>query len=143
MNDKRSGKPLDSMYGGGRLKLPFGEGWEPPTDVFETADHLVVVIDLAGIDTEQLNVRYEKGNLFIDGVRPVKTPSEEIHRYYKKEIDYGSFSIRVKLMSRIRVDAIDARYQDGMLRVELEKDNSNIKNTIEIEVKEKKSEENR
>ena len=43
--------------------------WRPPTDVYETADELIVVIELAGISEEDMTVTLFSDLLVVEGRR--------------------------------------------------------------------------
>jgi len=40
----------------GTWAVPVASGWRPPTDVYETVDELIVLIEAAGVTEEDLSV---------------------------------------------------------------------------------------
>lgn len=70
--------------------------WEPPIDVFETAEKLWIVVALPGVDPERLEVLIEGGVLSIAGERslPQQFRHAEVHRM---EIPHGRFERQLEL----------------------------------------------
>jgi HSP20 family protein len=70
--------------------------WEPPVDILETADELLVVVALPGVDPEQTDAVIVDGDLVIAGTRllPRELQTAVIHRL---ELPQGRFERRVRL----------------------------------------------
>jgi HSP20 family protein len=92
--------------------------WRPPTDVFETAESYVVLVEIAGMRGDEFNVNFEKQILRIHGVRP---ETGGLKAYHQMEIAYGEFVSEIRIPSQIVIDGIEATYRDGFLRVVLPK----------------------
>jgi HSP20 family molecular chaperone IbpA len=70
--------------------------WQPPIDVFETADGLGIVVALPGVDIQDIDIATEPDVLVISGVRhlPSVARGAAIQRL---EIPYGRFERQVRL----------------------------------------------
>jgi HSP20 family molecular chaperone IbpA len=70
--------------------------WQPPIDVFETADGLGIVVALPGVGIQDIDVAIEQDTLAITGIRhlPALARDAVIHRL---EIPYGRFERQVRL----------------------------------------------
>ncbi|MBX7153214.1 Hsp20/alpha crystallin family protein [bacterium] len=97
--------------------------WHPPTDVVETDDEYMVVMDLANVKQDDIKLSYEGGVLTVSGVRREMNVSQKRH-YHKMEIDFGPFERRIKIPARIVDQSIKAIYDSGFLIVKLKKDTS-------------------
>ena len=106
--------------------------WKPPTDVYETETHFVIILELAQMKSEEVSITYESGLLFIRGVRKAFPPSER-RRYHKMEINYGPFERRIAVSENVDIENLTANYQDGFLEITLPK-KANTGRSIEIEV---------
>jgi len=95
--------------------------WHPPTDVIETDEEYMVVMDLANVRQEDIRLTYEGGILTVAGVRREISVSQKRH-YHKMEIDFGPFERRIKINARILDHSIKALYENGFLIVKLRKD---------------------
>jgi HSP20 family molecular chaperone IbpA len=72
--------------------------WQPPIDVFETADGLRIVVALPGVETQDIDVTIEQDILVVSGIRhlPALPRGAAIQRL---EIPYGRFERQVQLPS--------------------------------------------
>ncbi|MEJ2012763.1 MAG: Hsp20/alpha crystallin family protein [Anaerolineales bacterium] len=102
-------------------------GWRPPTDLIETDDSFVVLVEIAGMRGAEFKVTYAENILTIQGVR---TEGHEHRAYHQMEIDFGEFISEVRLPEPVDSSEIEATYSDGFLRVVLPKSSPQ---TIEIE----------
>ncbi|HZT89498.1 MAG TPA: Hsp20/alpha crystallin family protein [Stellaceae bacterium] len=70
--------------------------WEAPIDVFETAEGLIVLIALPGVESDSVNVVLSGGVLVVSGERALPP---ELHqaRIVRMEIPYGRFQRRIEL----------------------------------------------
>src|SRR5258706_15851088 len=71
-------------------------GWEPPVDLYETADGLTLCVALPGVAADELEVFLETGTIVVRGERafPVECQRAII---YRLEIPYGRFERRIAL----------------------------------------------
>jgi HSP20 family molecular chaperone IbpA len=70
--------------------------WQPPIDVFETADGLRIAVALPGVEIQDIDIATEQDVLMISGVRhlPSVARGAAIQRL---EIPYGRFERQVRL----------------------------------------------
>jgi HSP20 family protein len=92
--------------------------WRPPTDVYETDAHVIVKVEVAGMQEGDFAVALNARTLSISGVR--RDPAEKL-AYQQMEILYGEFETEVYLPWTVDEDSIEATYQDGFLSVRLPK----------------------
>jgi HSP20 family protein len=97
---------------------PRSNVWSPPTDVYETADAVIVRVEIAGMQGENLSVSLDKGLLTISGVRQEQTEKRAFHQM---EIRFGEFETQIDLSIPIDFDKVEAVYSDGFLRIVLPK----------------------
>jgi len=95
--------------------------WSPPTDVYETEDHYLVKVEVAGMRDEDFEVALANNILMIAGHR---SDQNERRAYRQMEIRFGKFEIAVELPSPADVERSDAEYKDGFLIVTLPKANA-------------------
>jgi len=71
-------------------------GWEPPVDLYETADGLTLCVALPGVAADELEVSLESGTIVVRGERafPIEYQRAII---YRLEIPYGRFERRIAL----------------------------------------------
>lgn len=92
--------------------------WRPPTDVYETQENVVILLEIAGMDPNKIQVEFKDRILCISGRRQDRQPRAACHCL---EVQYGDFASEVYLPGDYNVDAIKATYQDGFLTITLPK----------------------
>ena len=92
--------------------------WQPPTDVFETEDMIVVRVEIAGMQESDFVITLDERRLSIRGTR---SDLPEKRAYQQMEIHFGEFSAGVELNTQINVEEAEAIYSNGFLRVSLPK----------------------
>jgi HSP20 family protein len=100
------------------MVAPHMHTWRPPTDVFETADTVVVRVEIAGVRESDIHVSLTDRLLVISGLR--RDPSPKV-AYHQMEVRYGEFRTEVYLHWSIDQSDIHAVYSNGFLQVELPK----------------------
>jgi len=94
--------------------------WQPPTDVYETNEEIVVVMSIPGAKAENINVSFSDEMLSVNGFRTDDMPHEKIC-FYQVEIRYGYFERNVYIPKTINIDHIHATYKNGFLQIILPK----------------------
>jgi HSP20 family protein len=92
--------------------------WRPATDVFETAEGYIVLVEISGMAGSEFAVTYDNPILTIRGSRKDVT---EHKAYHQMEIAYGEFESQVRVPEAVDSTNIEASYKDGFLRVVLPK----------------------
>jgi len=96
--------------------------WSPPTDVYETEETYVVLVEIAGMCEDDFEILLENNTLLISGLRPDLT---ERRAYQQMEIRFGKFSTALNLPGPVNIEQAGAEYKDGFLTVVLPKATSN------------------
>lgn len=93
--------------------------WEPPVDVLETDDELLIYVALPGVDARDVHAVIDGGALVVSGHRvlPKLLRTATIHRL---ELPQGRFERHIPLPSG-RYSAIAVTSERGCLVIRLEK----------------------
>lgn len=91
----------------------------PPTDIYETADALRIVMDMPGVDRSRLEVQLESNRLTITGEIDFDAYRGLEPTY--TEYNVGNFRRAFTLSSKIDRDGITAEIDDGVLTLNLPK----------------------
>ena len=96
-----------------------GASWEPPVDVLETKDAVLILAALPGVDPDQVEAVIEGGALVLSGERslPDEVKTAVIHRL---ELPQGRFARRIELPPG-RYDKVRSFAANGCLVVRLNK----------------------
>jgi HSP20 family protein len=94
--------------------------WMPAMDVSETDEQIVLTVELPGMRAEDVEVSVEDSTLTVGGSRELSSEVEQ-ERYHRIERRYGAFRRAVTLPPQVDTSKVDARFSDGVLRIEIPK----------------------
>jgi HSP20 family protein len=107
-------EPLSNL----RWGMPAEAVWRPPTDVYETGDSAVVIVEVAGLGEGEYEISLTGRLLVVSGER--RDPAEKL-AYQQMEIRYGRFRTEVHLPWALDGTDHAATYENGFLRIRLRK----------------------
>jgi HSP20 family protein len=89
-------------------------------DVFETEDRIVAEVELPGIEPDKVDVSVEDSTLTVSGSREVtdQLKEENVHRVERR---YGAFTRAITLPQTADTEKVEAKFDQGVLRVEVPK----------------------
>ena len=88
-------------------------GTYPPVNVFQQGDDLVAIVELPGVQKEDLNVQAKENTIRIAGRKAIDYPENvSLHR---RERLSGIFDRTLVVPMQIDPDGIKAEYNDGLL----------------------------
>jgi len=91
----------------------------PTTDIFETEQELTVVMEMPGVDRQNVEVTVENNVLSVSG-RIDFSKYEGLQPVYT-EYNVGSYARTFQLSSKIEQDGISAALKDGVMTLVLPK----------------------
>jgi HSP20 family protein len=104
----------------GQHRLMGRKGWNPCTDILETEEAVVIILNLAGLGKEAIRVECQGDILKVSGVR-TRSQVPGIKRFHRMEIDYGPFERCFRVPPGLDLDRIGAVHRDGFLELTLPK----------------------
>ena len=99
--------------------------WEPPVDVIETADAVLVHVALPGAVADSVLIELEPGAIAISARRlfPLDSSANQLARVHALEIPYGRFERRIGLPMQT-LTLTGRKLQDGCLTLTFSKKES-------------------
>jgi HSP20 family protein len=91
----------------------------PAADIYETADALTVVLEMPGVDKDNVSVRVEEGILNVEGRLDFSKYQNLLPVY--TEYNIGHYARNFRLSSKIDQSRIAAEMSDGVLSLVLPK----------------------
>jgi len=107
--------------------------WKPACDITEDDNEYLVTADLPEVKKDEVKVNIDNGVISISGER--KTESEKKDKkkkYHRIERSYGSYQRSFRLPENVKEDEVQAEFNDGVLRVHLPKNGSQVQKNIQI-----------
>jgi HSP20 family protein len=94
-------------------------GFRPAVDVFRIDEpaQVVVIVDLAGVDPDDVELTLTNGVLAIAGLRRRRLARSAV--YQQMELDYGPFERRVAVGEDVDPAGAEASYDRGLLTIHL------------------------
>jgi HSP20 family protein len=92
-------------------------GFRPLLDCFRTEDPaaFTIVVDIAGVDPDRVNVTAAERTLRISGERRREDCDGRV--FQQREIEYGPFERVVHLPEDVDLSQAEARYERGLLAI--------------------------
>jgi HSP20 family protein len=92
----------------------------PRVNIAETDKAYEVTVDLPGMKSDEFNIEFKDGQLWITGERQQET-EDKGKTYHRVERRYGQFRRVIALGADVDVDNVDANYRDGVLTLNVPK----------------------
>lgn len=105
----------------------------PKLDVAETKDKFEIKAEMPGIDEKDIDVSMDDGVLTISGEKKTEAKSDD-KGYWLKECSYGSFSRSIRLPDNIADDKIVAKFDKGVLMIDVPKKEPTVAKTKKITI---------
>ncbi|PCJ33692.1 MAG: hypothetical protein COA99_15390 [Moraxellaceae bacterium] len=107
--------------------------WHPAVDINESEDSFHIVMDLPGIQPENVSIEIEDNQLKISGERT--QPSNDSNKSHHNERVIGAFSRQFRLPKDADVTQVNASFDLGVLSIEIAKQEESKPRKISINVK--------
>ena len=102
------------------------------TDISEKDDRYELKAELPGFSKDQIDISYENGTLIIFGENnQVNEEKDDEGKVIQKERSYSNVK-RMYSLNNIDEDNIEAKFEDGILSVDLPKTANNQRKVIDI-----------
>jgi HSP20 family protein len=92
--------------------------WVPNTDVYITDGAIIIKVELAGMQRENLELTIDGPRLRISGSRPDGCRPPQC-KFLVMEINYGGFESVIELPQGYDLSRAKAAYQNGFLRIDV------------------------
>jgi HSP20 family protein len=110
--------------------LTTSRGPFPPINVFQQGDDILAIVELPGIDKNDLQIQAKENTIRISGKKNVAYSEEaSVHR---RERVSGEFDRTLSLPVQFDPDRIQAEYRDGLLALYLPRAESDKPHTIKV-----------
>lgn len=123
-------KPWNDWFDGGSWNRELSI---PAVNIVEQKDDYQVSLAVPGMKKEDFAIEME-GNMLTISSEKEETKDENDKRYNRREYNYSSFSRSFTLPEDVMQDKIDAKYEDGVLRLTLPKKEESKKAVVNKQI---------
>ena len=96
-----------------------GYYFRPLVDIVEKADELLLMAEMPGVKSDEIDINFEDGELRVYG--PVKPRQTEVNRWLLREYGVGDFFRTFRVSEQVDPTRVSAEYRNGLLTVHLPK----------------------
>lgn len=113
----------DKVMGGCYHQYSSEQSWSPAVNVYESTRQYTLVVDLAGLCGEEIELEADQGVLRLSGQRDMPDPPEDAEdvKIRLMEIDHGWFCRAIELPDDADEPNINASYRSGFLWIAIPK----------------------
>lgn len=105
--------------------------WSPRVDFVENEEAYMILLDLPGMTKDDLEISFQEGRLTVSGDRPVHTWDDGVSAV-RLERASGPFYRSFHLPKMVADDKIEARFEHGVLRIDVPKAEESKPRRIQI-----------
>lgn len=91
--------------------------WVPATDIVAQGGDLVIRVELAGVDPEDVHLGFSQGILTVSGSRKTELDDDDPSNFYVRERFYGEFRRSFTLPESTDPSQISAEFDDGLVQI--------------------------
>jgi HSP20 family protein len=103
----------------------------PPINIWLGDNSVVVTAELPGVARNDVTINLQEDVLTLGGKREPKLQQDNVN-WQRRERAYGTFQRAVQLPFRVDAEKVQARFDNGILEVELERLEADRPKKIEI-----------
>ena len=103
-------------HSGEAVERTHASAWVPATDILAHGDDLVIRVELAGVDPEDVDLSFSHGVLTVSGTRR-QGHDDEGDEFLIRERFYGEFRRVITLPEGTDADQISAEFDDGLVEI--------------------------
>jgi HSP20 family protein len=107
-----------------------GVGSFPPINIFQRGDDFVAIVELPGVDKNDLEIEAKENTIRISGRKKINFDEDaSVHR---RERIWGGFDRTIQVPIQIDPDAVTAEFKDGILTLFIPRAESDKPRSIKI-----------
>jgi len=105
----------------------------PVVDIIETDQNYAYFVEIPGVNKADIKLMVKDGTLYLSGERKEPRFSGNYQKI-REELPYGKFQRALPLPKDADIDRIDARYEDGILFITIDKKEDSKPKLIDVNV---------
>lgn len=118
---KKMQSQMDKMFEQLSSQITSPDFKEAATDILETENSITLKVDMPGIKKEDIDLVITENSISIKAERK-GIVEEKKEGFYRRERNYKGYNIYRTLPAKVKPETADAKYEDGVLTIKLEKE---------------------
>ena len=119
--ERQMGRMLRSTSLSRMIPMTSSSGWQPAVDVYETTDDVIVLMDTAGIEMNNLSIMAENKRIIVEGRRNLPKRGN-VCCIHQLEIEMGYFKRTISFPVAVKYTEPSFSCQNGILEIRLPKE---------------------
>jgi len=107
----------------------------PHIDIYDDEKNIYVDAEIPGVKKDNIKITLQDNILIITGEKKKETEEKNNKNFYRSERVYGSFTRSFNLPDDINPDSVDAKFNNGILNIQISKSQPKKINEKFIEIK--------
>jgi HSP20 family protein len=107
-------------------------GWAPAADLYEISDKIVLLLELPGVEENDVKIDLWENYITVHGERRFKGREEN---YLCVERSYGSFQRTFRLPAMVEEDKVKAEFKYGVLKISMMKREEPDQDVVRVEIR--------
>lgn len=95
------------------------EGYTPSCDILDGEKHFTISMDVPGLKKEDISLEVKENKLYVTGERQFDKKAEDT--IIRSERRYGKFTRVFSLSAQVNTEAIEAKFENGVLEISIPK----------------------
>jgi HSP20 family protein len=108
--------------------------WAPAVDIYEAPEAIEMTFEIPGVNQKDIKVNIENNLLTVSGERKFEHEDRR-DNYHRVERNYGAFQRSFTVPSPIDPNKINAVFENGLMRLTIQKRSETQPRAIEVKVK--------
>lgn len=107
---------------------------QPLVNILETSEGYSIEIAAPGLAKEDFGIQAEGSFLTVSARQKQEGEPQQEGKILRKEFNFATFSRRFRLTDGINLERITARYENGVLKIDLLKSEAELKQIRSVEI---------
>jgi HSP20 family protein len=115
--------------------MDFNYSFQPKIDIYDNDSSIFVEAEIPGVRKSDIKITLEDNILTITGEKKFRDQEKSGKNFFRSERSFGTFVRSFTLPDEVNPDKVDAHFEDGLLRIAIEKAGEKKANEKFIEIK--------
>ena len=102
------------------FRKSFSDDFSPRMDVTDNENSIIIKAEVPGVEKKDINISIKDNVLAIEGEKKDEVVDEKAN-YYRSERVFGTFKRQFQLPDEVEAEKVDAKYENGILTIDLKK----------------------